>query len=138
MVAIPPHERKLGLGGVALTLRRVSRHTGQALNEAGDEYERLVVESGYLEGAPFSWVSLIIHYGLKYDEVPTYQKINKRYGDLPLSIEVDTHDLIDASLHQAKLIFGKAILRALIHAGEKYERPTGRLEEALESLLEAR
>ena len=138
MVAKPPHNRKLGLGGISLTTQRVSRHTGQALNEIGDEIEQLIVDSGYLEEAPFSWVTIMIRYGLSYDQIPTYQKINKKFGDLPLSIEVDTHDLIDSSLDDAKLIFGEAILRALIHAGEKYERPTDRLEEALESLLETR
>ena len=93
-----------------------------------------MIESGYLEGAPFSWVTIAVRYGLKNDDKPSYQAINKKYGDLPLAIEVDTYELIGASLDDLKFIFGKAVLKALIHAGEKFERPVGSLEKMLSSL----
>ena len=137
MIAKPPHNRKLGLNGVALTKQRNNRHDTKALTEVRDEIEKVIIDSQYLEGAPFSWVTVAVRYGLKVDDKPSYQAVNKKYGDLPLSIEVDTHELIDASLEELKLIFKRAVLKALVHAGKKFERPTEPLEQVLESLPES-
>lgn len=123
MIPNPPHNRKLGLSGVALTKARNNRFDSRALTEVRDEIERVMIGSGYLEGAPFSWVTIAVHYGLKDDTEPQFQKINKKYGDLPLSIEVDTNHLIGASLEELKDIFKAAVLKALICAGRKYNRP---------------
>lgn len=137
MIAKPPHNRKLGLSGVALTKQRNNRHDAKALTAVRDEIEKVIIDSEYLEGAPFSWVTIAVRYGLKNEGKPSYQAVNKKYGDLPLSIEVDTHELIDASLEELKLIFKRAVLKALIHAGKKFERPTEPLEQVLESLPES-
>ncbi|EHZ2845481.1 immunity protein 39 [Vibrio vulnificus] len=137
MIAKPPHDRKLGLNGVALTKQRNNRNDAKALTAVRDEIEKVIIDSEYLEGAPFSWVTIAVRYGLKNDDKPSYQSVNKKYGDLPLSIEVDTHRLIDASLEELKLIFKGAVLKALIHAGKKFERSTGPLELVLESLPES-
>ena len=131
---IPPHNRKLGLNGVALTKQRNNPHDVKALTAVRDEIEKVIIDSEYLEGAPFSWVTIAVRYGLNNDDKPSYQSVNKRYGDLPLSIEVDTHELIDASFEELKLIFKGAVLKALIHAGKKFERPTELLEQVLKSL----
>jgi hypothetical protein len=137
MIAKPPHNRKLGLSGVSLTKSRLNRRSGKALDDARDEIEQIIIGSGYLEDAPFSWVTIAVRYGLKNDVEPSYRAVNKKYGDLPLSIEVDTHELIDSSLEELKLTFERAVLKALIHAGKKFERPTDSLEEALKSLPES-
>ena len=137
MIAKPPHNRKLGLNGVALTKQRNNRHDTKALTAVRDEIEKVIIDSEYLEGAPFSWVTVAVRYGLKNDDKPNYQAVNKKYGDLPLSIEVDTHELIDASLEELKLIFKRAVLKALVHAGRKFERPTESLEQLLETLPES-
>ena len=134
MIAKPPHNRKLGLNGVALTKQRNNRHDTKALTEVRDELEKVIIDSQYLEEAPFSWVTVAVRYGLKNDDKPSYQAVNKKYGDLPLAIEVDTQELIGASLDELKLIFKRAVLKSLIHAGEKFERPTGDLVQVLESL----
>ena len=133
MIAKPPHNRKLGLVGASLTKARLHKQSGQALDFVRDVIEQTMTESGYLEDAPFSWVTIAIRYGLKNDDKPTYQPISKKYGDLPLAIEIDTHELMEASLGDLKSIFGKAVLKALIHAGRKFERPTGSLEKMLSS-----
>jgi len=134
MIAKPPHNRKLGLSGVSLTKARLNKQSGEALDLTRDEIEKVVIDSNYLDGAPFSWVTIAIRYGLKNDDKPRYQAVNKKYGDLPLSIEVDTHDLIDASIEDLNLIFKRAVLKALIHAGRKFGRPTEALEKLLGSL----
>lgn len=123
MIKTPPHNRKLGLLGVALTKAKNNRNETQAFPAVRDEIEKIMIETKYLESASFSWVTVAIRYGLKNDDVPKYQQIDKQYGDLPLSIEVDTHQLVKASLEDLKVIFKIAVLKALIHAGEKYNRP---------------
>lgn len=131
MIASPPHGRKLGLVGVALTKARNNRKDVEALSQVRDEIEGLLIDSHYLVNAPFSWVTLSIRFGLKDDSTPSYGKINKRYGDLPLAIEVDAHSMGAASLEELKRRFKIATLIALIHAGQKYARPVTSLEDAL-------
>ena len=127
----PPHNRRLGLLGVSLTKARLNRDRMAAMKIVRDEIEGLMLASGYLEDAPFWWVTVAIRYGLKYDRKPHYQRINKKYGDLPLAIEVDTHDLVGAPLARVTEIYRRAVLVSLIDAGRKYDRPVERLEREL-------
>lgn len=133
MNAKPPHDRKLGLVGVSLTKARLHKQSGQALDMVRDTVEKAMVESGYLDDATFSWVTVAIRYGLKNDDKPSYQPISKKYGDLPLAIEVDTRELTGASLDELRTIFLTAVLKALIHAGQKFGRPVAALEGMLAS-----
>lgn len=123
------HNRKLVLSGISLTMGRTSRYDIQALGGVTDELENIIISSGFLTNAPFKWFGITIRYGLKYDDKPIYQGINKKYGDLSLAIEVDTHDLLEADLDELKYCFAVATLKALIHAGEKYKLPTEALIE---------
>jgi hypothetical protein len=108
---------------------RVPKATLDAFKAVEEEIEPILEEIGYLEDAPFSWVTLAIRYGLKNEEKPHYMAVNKKYGDLPLSIEVDVHEMLGASLDELQRIFRSAALRALIHAGERYGRPTAALKD---------
>lgn len=85
------HNRKLVIGGVALTIARENRYTMEVLGDVRDELEKILINNNYFDNVPFSMIGLILRYGLKNDEEPRYQRINKKYGDLPLSIELDTH-----------------------------------------------
>ena len=127
----PKHNRRLGLIGVALTLTRNNRETGKALDAVRDEIESVMDECGYLTGAPFSWVTVSVRFGLVDAAAPSYGAVSKRYGDLPLSIEVDTAHLTGADLATLTKIFRRAVVTALIHAGKKYGRPTSPLEALL-------
>src|SRR4029434_1340136 len=89
------HNRKLVLSGVALTKARIpSKQNADAANRVRNELEDEMIRSGFLEGAPFKWIGLIIRYGLVDETEPHYNKINQKYGDLPLAIEIDTHSLL--------------------------------------------
>ena len=92
------HNRKLVLSGISLTMARPNRYDLDVMGEVMDELEEAMIASGYLDNAPFTWVGLLLRHGLKYEEIPHYQRINKKYGDLPLAIELDTHDLIEGAL----------------------------------------
>jgi hypothetical protein len=126
------HNRKLVLSGVALTKARIPpKPNAAAANRARDELEREIVESRYLETAPFQWVGLIIRYGLKDEAQPHYESINAKHGDLPLAIEIDVHHLLGVSEDEMAAVYRKAALKALIHAGERYQLPIDRLKALL-------
>lgn len=128
------HSRKLSLGGAALTKTRNNKHTIPVMQEIQDDLEQVMISTGYLDNAPFKWITLMLRYGLKNDAKPVYQRINKKYGDLPIAIELDTHELQDANREMLKRLFMIAILKSLIDVGKKYNLPTRAFEDRLEEL----
>ncbi|MGF1751950.1 Imm39 family immunity protein [Vibrio cionasavignyae] len=127
------HNKKLVLGGVSLTKERPNRFAMQVMTEIRDELELLIINSGFLIGAPFIWIGLILRYGLVSADKPMYQKINEKHGDLPVSIELDTNELSSATKSELKRIMKKATLVALIDIANKYEL---KAEEFKKSLIE--
>ena len=123
------HDRKLVLGGVSLTEARPNRFGIEVMEEIRDELESVLISSGFLTDAPFKWVGLILRYGLRTDSSPKYQRISKKHGDLPISIEVDVNEMIGASRDELKQIMKKVTLLSLIHVGERYDLPTRELVE---------
>ena len=128
MISKPAYGRRLGLLGASLTKARLNPHTIKALGFVRDELELLLDNADYLKEAPFSWVTLSLRFGLKNDDKPSYERINIKYGDLPLAIELDVHELVDVSIDELKTRFKVAVLKALIHAGRKYNCPVCELE----------
>lgn len=92
-----------------------------------------MIDSGYLAGAPFTWVGLSVRYGLVDEIEPHYDKIDPKDGELPLAIEIDVHRLLSASEDEMAAVYRKATLVALIHAGERYNLQTTRLKSLLEA-----
>lgn len=129
------HNRKLGLSGAAMTTARIPRFSIEVGGIVRDDVEAIMVEHGYLENAPFEWVTISLRYGLKNEDVPHYEAINKDYGDLPLAIELDTNELRNCDREEMRLLFTIAALKSLIHAGNKFGLPTKALESRLEELV---
>jgi Immunity protein 39 len=126
------HNRKLAIGGVALTMARLKHKlNAEAVHKVRDELEQEIVQSGYLDNAPFSWVGLIVRYGLVDETEPHYQKIDSKDGELPLAIEIDVHRLLDATEGEIAAVYRKATLIALAHAGEKYGLNKARVDQLL-------
>jgi hypothetical protein len=96
-----------------------------------DEVERVLIETDFYAHTPFWWITLSIRYGLKNDGTPKVGQISKKYGDLPLSIEIDTHEILDCGEEEMCAVFRRATLRSLIYAGKKHSCPTERLEQML-------
>jgi hypothetical protein len=117
---IPSHGRILGLLGVALTLARNPRDSSKAMSAIRDELESILKNSRFCEGQGFSWITIAVRFGLKDDAEPRFGKVNRKYGDLPLSIEIDSHRLEGRQLDQLIPILRTAVLLALIHVGKKY------------------
>ena len=66
--AQPPHGRKLGLIGTALTKARNPKGDVQALSAVRDELEIVLIESNFCEDTPFSWITVSVRFGLKDEE----------------------------------------------------------------------
>jgi hypothetical protein len=129
------HNRKLGLSGAAMTTARIPGFSIQVGGIVRDDLEAIMIESDYLDGAPFEWVTISLRYGLKNEDEPHYEAINKDYGDLPLAIELDTHELRGSDREEMRFLFTKAALKALIHAGKKFGLQTSALETRLDELI---
>jgi hypothetical protein len=131
MTAKPLHNRKLVLSGIALTKARIRRDDLRALESAGKEIEALVISADFLSDVPFSWVGISILYGLKNSDVPEYHRVSKKYGDLSVNMEIDTHEIMRAEFETLVKVFKIAVLKALIHIGKKYARPIDAFEREL-------
>ncbi|MBP6986288.1 MAG: immunity protein 39 [Alphaproteobacteria bacterium] len=126
------HNRKFVPGRVALVKIRLKNTRYTATIQ--DEIEQIIISTNFLENAPFKWVGLIYRYGLKNMLVPEYSRISKKYGDLPLAIELDSHLLLWADENNIKLlkdIFTVGALLALVHVGEKYNLCHNGIEDEL-------
>jgi hypothetical protein len=126
------HDRKLALSGVALTMARIpAKKNASAATRARDDLEQEIIQSGYLENAPFKWVGLSIRYGLVNETKPHYYKIDIRDGELPLAIEIDVNRLLDVTEEEMVVVYRKTTLIALAHAGKKYGLNTSRIDQLL-------
>lgn len=127
-------DRKLAIGAVALTTVRNNRLEGVVMQEVVREVEKVMEATNYLQGAPFKWITLVFRYGLKNEEKPHYQRINQKYGDLPIAIEVDARELYEANHDELKRLLTIAVLKTLIDIGKKYDLATAELESWLDVL----
>lgn len=117
----PPHSRKLGIVGVSLTKARLPAGCEAVLAEVRDELELLMVNTRYLEHAPFSWVTVALRFGLKDDAKPKISRVNAKFGDLPLAIEIDVAALQGESLAKYRVAYRRAAARALLGAATSYK-----------------
>ena len=129
------HDRKIVFSAVSLTKARTKPFDLDVMGELMDEVEHIMLTSGFLNNAPFKWVGLTLRYGLKNEDEPHYQGIDKQDGELALAIELDTHELREASREELKGRFIVTTLNALIHAGKKYDLPTKALQQRLDAAL---
>ncbi len=125
------HNRKLGLCGTAMTTMRLPHYTIAVGTTVRNELEKIMIECGFLNDAPFEWVTISLRYGLKNEEEPHYEQIDKEYGDLPLAIELDTRELAECSREEMQVAFEVATLKALVHAGRKFNLEYSALEARL-------
>jgi hypothetical protein len=109
-------------------MARLPKQCNELLAQVRDELERIVLETRYLEGVPFSWVTVVLRFGLHDQTDPEFGRIDKKYGDLPLSIELDISPLQGASTEMHRVAYLRATAKALVGAGKKYGRPTELLE----------
>ncbi len=122
----------IAFGGVDLVINKIKKDF-DAWNDIRPTIENLLKESNFFEGMKFWWVGFIYRYGIKNELIPEYQRINKKYGDLPIAIELRADILSWADQNNIDLmedIFMVGALEALIHVAHKYKLPTELLEKA--------
>jgi len=129
------HNRRLGLCAADLVVVRFKVDEIKIMAEIQDEVEAVLDADGFLSNAPFEWITISLRFGLKNEEAPHYQRINKKYGDLPMAIEVDAQVLQDADYEEFKRLLSIATLKALVHAGHKYELPHDAIHERLQIMV---
>jgi len=132
------HSRLIVLGGVSLTMARINRNALKVGPELMDELERVMIEIGYLDAAPFHRIGLTHRFGLKNEDGPHYLGISKKHGDLSIAIELDTREITGASREELKELFLIATLKCLTHVGRKYQLPYERFDRMLQQTLAAR
>lgn len=79
----------------------------------------------------FDWIHLRFGYGIKTDLKPHYRRIDKKYKDLPISIELDTEIMRWADTYDLELmkeIFMIAICEGVLDVLRKYKLPTQPVE----------
>jgi hypothetical protein len=116
------HNRKYVPGGVDVIGWKL-KYCGACDDQ--NKVEKLLIDSNFFEGQPFTWVSLIWHYTRKFDLVPEYRRMSKTHRELPIAAELDGKILEWADKHNRKLlydIFMIASMEVLIHVGKKYKR----------------
>lgn len=115
--------RRLAIGGVALVEARLGK-INPVLMQILEEFNQWLLDDGWPGPAPFQYVSLIIRFGLKDDLEPEIGRVNKKYGELAVSIEVDTHPLLKRDMEVARQVFQRATALALLGVAQKYSIPS--------------
>ena len=115
--------RNLLIGGVALVKGKL-KNAGPAMVEVCDDLDSLLATAKFFEKAPFRCVSLIIRYGLTNKTEPEYQPVVKKYGELPVTVELSMDMLKSADKKgELKQVFFLATLEVLIDIANKYNLP---------------
>ena len=136
MKVLKKHDKKLGICAADLVKIRFRVNEMSILEEVRNELEQILLDTSFFDEAPFEWITLSLRFGLMDEVLPHYEKISKRYGDLPLAIELDSHKLQNVSCEKLKNKFIVATLKSLIHAGDKYGLPTEVLKNHLDAARE--
>jgi hypothetical protein len=126
-----PFDRRIGFIGVALVLGRL-RNNGKAWKLIKEFLDPLIRSNDLFKDMPFLWIGIDFRYGIKNDLKVEYSRINKKYGDLCIAVELDMEILEWADRHNLDLlhdIFMIAALEALIQVGRKYKFPVNLFEE---------
>ena len=123
------HNRKLVIGVVDLVKVRF-RHTLPVASQIRDELENEIVQMGWFPNKHFDWVGLIWQYGLKTDVKPEIKKVNRKHGDLPVSIEIDAAKLkeLDQNIDDIKAYLKSITISCLISVGLQYDLPVSNFQ----------
>lgn len=80
----------------------------------------------------FDRISVMFLYGLKMDMIPRYDRIDKKYKNLGISMELDTHIMRWANTYNYDLlkeIYMISICEGVLHVLKKYKLPSDSVAE---------
>lgn len=124
-------KRELLIGGVNLVKGRV-KDVGKAMLAICDQFEPEFEETRFLEDAPFDVVSLLLRFGTKWG-TPSIGKVNKRYFELEVGIEVPLDELKVMNYESLESVVRKVTLESLLVVAEQFGLESSRWSELLES-----
>lgn len=98
----------------------------------------LLDKSHFFTQVAFHWINFIYRYGEENKfEAPELGRISKKYGDLPVTVEIASDWIEYAAFNDEAMleqIFESTALYALIYVGKKYKLPVQALEERLKEI----
>jgi hypothetical protein len=132
---IPPSGIRL-VGISALVLRDGVKN-GLKIIDAIKPITEHMYNKAYFKDQKFVRIGILFLYRIKTDLKPRYERINRTYKDLPISIELGTEVLRWADRHDHELmkdIFLIATCKAVLDVLHKYKLPTGPVEKVRATL----
>lgn len=74
----------------------------------------------FFEGMEFNWITIQIEYGLVNDSEPRMERIDKRYLDLPMTMQIDIRTILKMNEDQLYQYFLGVLEICLVHVAMKY------------------
>lgn len=109
------------------------RHGWPCLDETSVRASQVVRELGLLDGMPFTWISIVITLGDRSSE-PRVRRVNSRYRDLPVSIQVPMESLRRATRDETCRVMAHATSACILAVAERYGTSSSLVKERLSDL----
>jgi hypothetical protein len=123
---------------VMVFLRIKNRNDDPCIEKVAKRIIEFLEKINFLENAPFTWMNFIYRYGENnIFSKPELKRINKKYGDLPVTVEIASDWIEYASFNDEPMlerVFEASALEALIYVGKKYDLPIESLEARLKEI----
>lgn len=117
--------------GASSLVLRANIESGLMVLKALDPIIHKMYDHCFFPQDKFIRIGLLFLYGIKTDLKPKYERIDKKYKDLPLSVELDTLIMRWAEIYDLELmkeIFMIATCEAVLDVLRKYKLPTEPIE----------
>ena len=119
------------VGASALVVGRFVRNGLKRMHELRPIFHYMYDNQNF-ENQKFVRIGLLFLYGIKTDLTAKYERINAKYKDLPITVELDTLILDWADKNNPELlkeIYLIATCEAVLHVLRKYKLPTHPVDE---------
>jgi hypothetical protein len=117
------HNRKFIPSSIGLIQGRI-KQSSKVASSLSSTIETLMIESKLLDDAPFTWLNFDYLYGEEQSSKPTYGRIDKKDGELPLDVYVPMSHIQwcqnENQLDLLRDILYTYALEALLDVGKKY------------------
>lgn len=122
--------RLFGISSVSVDRIKIRNEFG-ALSRVRDYMNLILKQSNFLERAPFDWIQVVIHNVPDASEEIVMNRINKRYGDLSVTVKLDANELYDLGKLDEDRLYEKYLnvsISVLRDVARKYQLDTKFLE----------
>jgi len=109
----------MGFGSVGLKRGRI-KNSQKAISQLMEKINPFLVQSSFLDGAPFELISVIIRWGDNYSKVADIRKVDKRHKELPVAFEVPLDELRMESVEKLEVIYAKYAIQILRQVTEDF------------------